>query len=130
MSGPQRLAIFLGVLLVIPPVNVFAVGMQNAGAVLFPAWVRLEAKPGGLEALGQNFLTMSLSLVLLVIAMLAPALLGGGLAWLLRDSLGGWSLAPGALVMAAAMALESYLLVDWLGSVWERMDAGEVGAGR
>ncbi|MEP6574000.1 MAG: putative ABC exporter domain-containing protein [Gemmatimonadota bacterium] len=126
----ERLGLFLALLVVLPPINVFAVAMQNAGALLFPAWVRLDSKPGGLEALGQNFLTMSLSLVLLVLAMLAPAGLGGGVTWLLRDSLGRWAAGPGAVVLAAGMALESYLMIEWLGTVWERMDVGEVGTGR
>lgn len=101
--------------------NCLMLGLQNAGALLFPAWVRTELRPGGVEQLGQQLLTVGVSMVLMLILLLGPGLLGLAGVILLRDALGNWVFVLAGLVAGAALLLEAFLLVDWMG---DRFEAG------
>jgi Putative ABC exporter len=109
-------------LLALSTLNLVALGIQNAGALLYPSWVRSEIRPGGIEAMGQHVLTAGISLLLLLLALLGPGLAGGGLGYLLWDRFEVWSLLPALVVTAAGLALEAFLLLDWLGTRFERLD--------
>ncbi|HXI20052.1 MAG TPA: hypothetical protein VNH46_03155, partial [Gemmatimonadales bacterium] len=119
LAAPAALALAM--------LNLIALGLQNAGALLYPSWVRVEIRPGGVEAMGQHLLTASASILLLLIAALGPALVGGGLSWLLWSGVGPWAVAPGLLLAAAALGLEAFLLLDWLGGRFERLDPSDLG---
>jgi hypothetical protein len=109
-------------LLALGMLNLVALSIQNGGALLYPTWVRSEIRPGGIEAMGQHFLTAGVSLLLLLLTLLGPAVIGGGLAYLLWERLDTWSLLPALLLTAAGLGLEAFLLLDWLGSRFERLD--------
>lgn len=113
-------------LFVVPALNVVAMGIQNAGALLFPSWVRTEMRPGGIEALGQHLISGTLCLLLLGIAALPPAAIGYVVALLVYPSLGGVALVPATLLAVAALLLEAFLLLDWLGGRFESLDLSEL----
>lgn len=112
---PVALAVLLGV-------NVLAVGIQNAAALLYPSWVSTELRPGGIEAVGQQMLTAGVSLLLLTILLAGPATLVGGALYLSADLLGAWAPLPALLLGAVGVGLEVWLLLDWLGERFERSD--------
>jgi len=109
----------------LPLFNLFTVGVQNAGAMLYPEWVRSERHPGGIAALGQTVIGLIATAGLLAVALAAPA---GG-AWLLwlagHDAIGNWSVVAGGLVAALLLGGEAWLFLGWLGRVFDRFDAAE-----
>ncbi|MEO8140894.1 MAG: hypothetical protein ABI742_14670, partial [Gemmatimonadota bacterium] len=122
LSAAQLAALLLPAGLAITALNVVALAIQNAGALLYPAWVRTEIRPGGIEQVGQHLLTAGISFLLLAIAALGPTLAGGGTAYLLWSRIGLWALVPALLLAGAALVLEAFLLLDWLGGRFEQLD--------
>jgi hypothetical protein len=67
----------LGGALVVPALITLGVTVQCAIALTFPAWVHLgRERPAGVEAMGQNILTLAASLLLMGLLLLPPLLLG------------------------------------------------------
>ncbi len=120
LPGPLVLALWCAGLILLGGLNLIAFGIQNGAALLFPAWVRTEIRPGGIEQMGQHLLTAGVSFLLLLLFLVGPAVVGGGAAYLLRPGLGAWALLAAALVASAGLLLEGFLLVDWLGDRFER----------
>jgi hypothetical protein len=116
---PVALAALLGI-------NVLAVGIQNGAALLYPSWVNSEIRPGGIEALGQQVLTTGVSLLLLALLLAGPTILAGGALYLSAGSLGSWAAVPALLLAVLGMAIEAWLLLDWLGDRFERSEPGAV----
>jgi hypothetical protein len=127
---PGRQVAVLGAvgLVVVGGVNLVALCIQNGAALLFPSWVRTEIHPGGIEQMGQHLLTAGISLVLLLVAAVGPGMLGAGATYLLRPSIAWWALVPGGLLAAAGLGLEGFLLLDWLGGRFERLDPSTIQA--
>jgi hypothetical protein len=111
---------------VVPALNVVAMGIQNAGALLFPSWVRADTRPGGVEALGQHLISGTLCLLLLVLAALPPAVLGYVIALVIYPLWGSAGLIPATLLAVAALILEAFLLLDWLGGRFDSLDLSEL----
>lgn len=122
IGSAQVAVLTVPALLLLLAVNVIALSIQNGGALLYPSWVRAELRPGGIEMMGQQFLTAGASLLLLMVALLGPGLLGGGIGYLLWPHLGLWSLGPAALLGTAGLGLEAFLILDWLGTRFEQFD--------
>jgi hypothetical protein len=122
MPGAVMAALYLPALLVLAGLNLVALSIQNAGALLFPSWVRTEIRPGGIEAMGQHLLTAGISFLLLLLASAGPLGLGGLVAWGLWDPLEWWGVLLGLVIAALAFGLEGFLLLDWLGGRFERLD--------
>lgn len=122
LSAAQLAASLLPASLVLVALNVVALCIQNGGALLYPAWVRTEIRPGGIEQVGQQLLTAGVSFLLLALAALGPSLAASGAAYLLWTRIGAWALVPAFLLAGAALTLESFLLLDWLGDRFERLD--------
>lgn len=114
--------LYVPALLALSGLNLVALSIQNAGALLFPSWVRTEIRPAGIEAMGQHLLTAGISLLLLLLGAAGPLALGGAAAWLGWESLGWWSLLPGLLLATVGFALEGFLLLDWMGDRFEALD--------
>ncbi len=124
----QRLdlvAVGASLAILLPAVNLAALTIQNAGALLFPAWVRTEIRPGGIEATGQHILTMGGSVLLLLVLLLGPAVLAVLVAAGLWTGMGQLALVPAALAAALGLGLEVFLLIEWLGGQFERMDPSQ-----
>jgi ABC-2 type transport system permease protein len=124
----ERTLLLLAAIVFLPGINLLGMLIQNAAALLYPAWVRLgSARPGGVEALGQNLLMTTAYLALLALTLALPATLSGGAFLLLRPALGGWAALPAIALALGSMAFEAALLVDWLGRVFERTDTTVAG---
>ena len=122
LTGIQ-LIVFVAVgMLVIAGLNLVSLCIQNGAALFFPTWVRSSIRPGGIEQVGQQLLTSGIAFLLLLLAALGPALVAGGAGYLLRPALNAWALVPAGLLAAAGLTLEGFLLLDWLGSRFERTD--------
>jgi hypothetical protein len=114
-------ALLVTCLVAVPVVSALGLLVQNAGALLFPGWVRLGlARPGGVEAVGQGMLTMFGSLVVLTLCLAIPGALGGVVAVIGTTQAGLWGLVPGALLGAVLVAAELWWITAWLGRVFER----------
>lgn len=130
--APARLAATLGFgalgAIALPPVNAMIVTIQNGMAILFPAWSTLGMdRPSGVEAMGQNMLTMLGSILLLALSLVAPAVIGGVVAISLEKLMGVWATAPAGLVAWTALWGELALLVAWLGRAYDGIDPVEAG---
>ena len=109
---------------VIVVVNTIGLTIQNAGALLFPAWVRFEQyRPGGFDTLGQNILTMLFTMLLSALALVGPTLLGWTLWTLLQQTMGVWGILPAIAAGLALGVLELAGLIIWLGRVFERTES-------
>jgi hypothetical protein len=115
----------LPVLLLLGALNVVSLCIQNGAAVLYPDWVRTEIRPGGIEQMGQHLLTAGASFLLLLLASTGPAVAGATTSYLLWPVAGPWALLPGMLIGAAGLALEAFLLLDWVGRLFDRLDPSQ-----
>jgi ABC-2 type transport system permease protein len=126
----ERTLLLLIAVLYLPGINLLGMLIQNAAALLYPAWVRLgTGRPGGVEALGQNLLMMVAFVTLLALTLALPVALAGGSFLLLRPLLEGWAALPATVLALGTMAFEAALIVEWLGGVFERTDSAAAGIG-
>jgi putative ABC exporter len=124
----ERTLLLGAAIVYLPLINFVGLLIHNAAAVLFPAWVHLGVgRPGGVEALGQNMLMIIAFAVLLATTLTIPATLGGGAVLLLHPIVGNWALIPGTLVLLGMLGAEAWLIVKWLGRVFERTDPATAG---
>jgi hypothetical protein len=122
-----RTAILATAVLALPGVNFVGLLIHNGAALLFPAWVHLgTGRPGGVEALGQNLLTVIAFVILLAAALLVPAALAAAVLVACRG-LGIWAAVPAAAVLTLGAATESAAALRWLGRVFERTDVTAAG---
>ena len=122
----DRLAILVAALAATPPVATVLFLVQNAAALLFPAWSAIgPERATGFEATGQRILSFVGTAFALVVAVL-PAALVGGVAAVVARQLGlppAWAGAVWGVVGAVTLGVECYLGVMVLGPVLERMEA-------
>jgi len=119
----DRTALMAAALVVVPTVNALGFLVQNAVALIFPAWIRLGlSRPGGVEAIGQGVLTAFGSTLALALLLLAPAVVGGALGAIVVSQTGLWGLLPGALLAAALVLGEFWLATAWLGRTFDRTE--------
>ncbi|HSJ24118.1 MAG TPA: hypothetical protein VK929_05565 [Longimicrobiales bacterium] len=109
--------------LLLPPLTALGVITHNALALLYPGWIRVGSQDaGGVESIGQNMVTLVGTLILLVLALVPPVLVagaaGGALLALSRTVAAGVA----GLTLAAAIAAECWLLIRWLGRLYDRTD--------
>jgi ABC-2 type transport system permease protein len=106
--------------------------LQNALAVLFPAWIAVgPSRPKGIDAMGQRLL-MSAGIVLVLLLSLLPALIVGGVAgaglYFIAPSWSALQVMVTAAVGGAVMIAECLLAAEWLGRVFDRTDVNAVEA--
>lgn len=124
----RRTVVLAAAFVALPVLNYMGLLLHNGAALLYPAWVHLgTGRSGGVEALGQNVLTMLAFAVILAGTLAPPTVLGVGVFALLEPVLGFPALLPAAMVAAAGMAAEAWLVIVWLGSVFERTDVTAAG---
>jgi len=125
----DRLALLAGACLITPPVVGVLFLVQNAAALLFPAWSAIGPdRATGFEATGQRIVTFLGSGIALVVAVL-PAGIVGGLAAIAARALGAGPIAAGliwAIVAAPVLAAECYVAVRVLGPVLEKLEPAGV----
>jgi hypothetical protein len=139
--GPQtRLALIAAAPFAVLALNGALITIQNAMAVLFPAWVRLgPVVMTGVEALGQNVLAMIANLISLTLGLIIPVLGAWGVAaWIAATARSsGSALAFGltrpfmitvtVIVASAILALETYAAMRFLGRALGRAEPLQTG---
>jgi hypothetical protein len=105
-------------------INAATVTIQNAAALLFPAWVRLgTAKSGGVEVLGQSLLTMVASMIVLALALIPAGVAAGGAYYAVFVMAPSSLLGPiiaGVIAGCLVLASEVGMTMVMLGDVFER----------
>lgn len=118
----------LGGALVVPALITLGVTVQCAIALTFPAWVHLgRERPAGVEAMGQNILTLAASLLLIGLLLLPPLLLGLLIGVFLASQWGPLAPVLGGLAAIAASYGEVVLAAGALGRLFDRTDAAAAG---
>lgn len=123
---PLSLEIRLGMLVAAP---VLLVGVSfanftihNGMALLFPAWVRLGAAgEAGVEAMGQVMLTSIVTLFLLAILLVIPALAAAAV-WFVMHWPPLFAIVGAGWIAGIAFAMEAFLLIAALGGALERLE--------
>jgi putative ABC exporter len=109
---------------VLMPALVFAQYLvQNAAAVLFPAWVPLgDQRPRGFDAMGQRII-MLVGVIAAVLVLMLPGAIVGGILWLaFRRFVGTFIVVPAAVACAAIVAVEVLAATELLGPLYDRLD--------
>ena len=118
-----KLTLFAGAVVVLPAVNLLGMLIQNGIALLFPAWVTLgPRRPSGVEALGQTMLATPPFLLALAVALAPPVVVGYAAAYYLQPALGFGAYGAGIILFLLGMGLEAFLLSEWLGGAYDRLD--------
>ena len=121
---PATRAAIAGAAFVVLPAIIFAHYLvQNAAALVFPAWVPLgQQRPRGVDAIGQRIILLAGVLVALVV-FVVPGLIGGAIIWLaFQRWIGILILVPAAAVCTAIVAVEVLVSTELLGPIYERLD--------
>jgi ABC-2 type transport system permease protein len=120
-----RVAVTVAVL--VPSVSTLMFTVQNAAALLFPAWVRTGPQQRGLEAIGQNLLTMLATLVLVALGVFYPGFVVLVVTLFLWHPLGGaWALVPALVAGFGVVLLQLIPTVRALGQLFERTEPRDV----
>lgn len=117
----------IAIALLAPPLCGLMMCVPFAGFVYFPAWtVSASTSRGGIEAMGQRMIFLA-GYLLTLIVVLIPALLLGGLAFLVMKWLVALSatLLTTGLIAGATLALELVIAVEWLGRRVDRFDVSQ-----
>jgi len=101
--------------------------IHNGMALLFPAWVPLGTSGGaGVEAMGQMMLTSIITLLLLAILLILPAIAGAAVYFVMQ-----WpplfAVASAGIAVGIACGLEGYLLIGALGGALDRLEPMQIG---
>lgn len=103
--------------------NAIVLSIQNAGALLFPDWVRLDrVRPGGFETLGQNILTTVFTLLLTLAGLVIPVASGFLALALFNAMLGNAAYLGATLGFIAGAVGEIIVILGWMGRVFERTE--------
>jgi hypothetical protein len=97
--------------------------LLNAAAVLFPAWVQMGGRPGGIDVFGQRILFVGALFLVLAIALL-PAFIAGGVTFFVVQFLAGpvFALAAAVIVVLAILGTEIAIGTRWTGKRFESFD--------
>jgi hypothetical protein len=110
-----RLALLVAAPFLIVALNGALITVQNAMAVLFPAWVRLgPIVTTGVEALGQNVLAMLANLVFLGLGLVVPVVVAFGAVRTLHQTR-PIAIALIVIVSSVILSLETYGAMRYLG---------------
>ncbi len=123
-SGELLVALGFSAALLLPILNVIALAIVNAAALLFPAWMHsARSGPRGVEVMGQQMLLALGQFVVLFIALLPAAALFGGILFVAKLlGVGAVGVPIAALAATFVLALEAGLGVMLLGRLFERLD--------
>ena len=90
---------------------------------MFPAWVPLgNQRARGLDAMGQRLIMMGGTWLLMAVALLPGAIVGGIIWFALQQFIGPGALIPAAAACTAIVGIEVLLATEALGPVYERLD--------
>jgi hypothetical protein len=123
VRADTRLATGLAAMALVPALVLAQLIIQNAAALLFPGWVSLgNQRSRGIDAMGQRFITLGGTWLVLLVALL-PGAAAGAVTWfVLRFLIGPLAIVPGAIVCAALLLVESIVATEALGAAYDRID--------
>jgi hypothetical protein len=125
-----RIAGGLAGMILAPGLVIAQFTIHNAAALLFPAWVPLGmGRPRGVDAMGQRVFMLGATWLMLVFVLAPGVIVGGIIAFAFRRLVGWWILIPAALVCAAIVAVEVLMATEALGPAYERLDLTSVERG-
>jgi ABC-2 type transport system permease protein len=106
------------------PALVFAQYLvQNAAAVVFPAWVPLgDQRPRGLDAMGQRIIMLVGVMAAVAVLMLPGAVIGAIIWFAFRRLVGTIVLVPAAMICSSIVAVEVLAATELLGPLYDRLD--------
>ena len=125
---PNRWSLLMAGLFVAPGVIVAQLVAHNGLAVVFPSWVSIDPRPGGVDAMGQGLLVMLAVLLGLVVAVLPAALVAGIVAGVLYLVLGTVPIVVPAVLAGSALFIEAFVGTEFIGAVLDRSDISAVDA--
>jgi Putative ABC exporter len=125
-----RIAGGLAGMILTPAVIAAQFTIHNTAALLFPAWVPLGmGRPRGVDAMGQRLFMLGATWLMLILVV-APGAIAGGIFWFaFRRLVGWWILIPAALVCTSIIAVEVLMATEALGPAYERLDLTSVERG-
>jgi hypothetical protein len=125
-----RIAGGLAGMILAPALVIAQFTIHNTAALLFPAWVPLGmGRPRGVDAMGQRVFMLGATWLMLVLV-LAPGVIIGGIIWFaFRRLVGWWILIPAALICASIVGVEVLMATEALGPAYERLDLTSVERG-
>ena len=125
-SWPWLLCVGVGLLPLVAGFTLLISTLQNLAALLFPAWMGSGAQSGrGMAAMGQNLLVAMALGFCLLIALLPGALLLAAvvaLQWWLNVPWTPWIAPLWGLIAATPLFVEVWLVTAVGGRVWARLD--------
>jgi len=128
-GGTLTLPIAVAGIFAIPAITALRVAVANGWAILLPGWIHLgPGRAAGIEALGQNVVSIIGSMIAHALLLIAPLAFSLPVIWIAHEWLGAWSYVPAAVVGAAIAAGELWVLVRWLGGVLAHTDPSDVEA--
>ncbi|HZI27443.1 MAG TPA: putative ABC exporter domain-containing protein [Gemmatimonadaceae bacterium] len=113
-------------ILALGAINAMSAAIQNAVALMFPAWIQLGARNPGIESLGQSVLSSVGVVLVLGISFVVPVV-AGALMWAFTQSLNGdVSMVAAVLAGIFVLAAEVAIAILPLGSLFERTEPSAV----
>lgn len=129
VSWSDQLAYVVSAIIVAPALILGQVVLQNAIAVLLPAWAGLGAsRARGIDAMGQRILLTFGTLVGLLIGLIPAALIAGGVGVSLYAMTDRVMIVIPAIVSAAVVLAECWVATELLGLVLDRTDVSAIEA--
>jgi hypothetical protein len=98
--------------------------IRNGATVFFPSWTKLGADtggPGGFEIIGQAMLSMFAMFLMFVVLMIVPVLITTFVVLYVQPP-AAIAVVFSVIVGALAVAGESWLLIGWIGRVFEKTE--------
>jgi len=123
----NRVSYLAAAMLVAPALILAQVTALNGMAVLLPAWITTGAtRSRGVDAMGQRLLTTAGLLVVLVVAVVPAALLGGVSAGAVWFMMGAVPIVLPAAILSAVLVAECAATIEGLGGVLDRTAVSSV----
>jgi len=127
LSLAARASVALALAIAAPALVLGQLVIQNGAVILFPGWIPTgDARPRGLEAMGQSVIVLAGTLFAFTLGLLPAAIAGIGLGVVGFAVVGFPGVPLGALVASAVLTAESAAAVLVLGRLLERTEPSQV----
>jgi hypothetical protein len=123
----RMLAYALAIACVLPGLNALGISGQNIFALVLPKWATLGTKrPTRSTNPGQYYFSLLVSLVVLVVSMIGPAIAAAIVATLASPFGTSFAIISGAIVAGAIALGEAALVLRWMAKLFDRVDLASV----
>lgn len=127
LTPSETLVVLAGAIPFIIIFNAAFVAIQNTAPVLFPAWAKLGATGGGMEAIGQMVIVVSIVGGLLALMLLVPGAVAAGIVFAGRSHI-ATAIAGGLIAAGLLLTAEVVGVIALLGRALERTEPSDVAA--